>query len=379
MSAADSFDAALVGLGAAGSAAASALARRGARVLGLDRFEPPHERGSSHGETRMIREAYFEAPFYVPLVRRAYEAWRELEARSGRTLLRRTGGIMVGPREGELVSGSLASARRHGLPHEELDAEEIRRRFPALRPAEGAVGVLEPRAGFLFPERCIEAFLAEARGAGALLRTGERVTGWRVDGGGVQVWTERGAYRAGRLLLAAGAWTPALVPELPVPLAVERAVQFWFEPLGPSEAAELEPDRCPVYACESEEGRIWYGFPLQPRGVKVGFHHGGEATDPEAVRGQVEDAEAEEMRDVLRRHIPGAAGRLREAGPCLYTNTPDRHFLIDFHPDHPEVLVCSACSGHGFKFASALGEILADLLLEGRSEADLSPFRLDRF
>ncbi len=372
-----SHDVIVVGLGAAGAATISALARRGLRVLGLDRHAPPHDRGSSHGETRMIREAYFEAPFYVPLVRRAFEAWRRLEERTGRRLLHSTGGIMIGIPDGELVRGSRASARAHDLPYEELEAAEIRERFPALRPDDGLVGILEPRAGYLRAEACVEAFLDLARADGAEIRTGQPVVDRRFGGGGARLRTPDGEHRANRAVFCLGAWTDRSFPELGLPLEVERAVQFWFEA---RDEEPLRAGRCPVYAWEPEPDRIWYGFPLQPRGLKVGFHYGGEAVaDPDAVRREVEPAETEEMAEVLRRYLPCAAGPLRDVSVCLYTNTPDRDFLIDRHPEAPNVVIATACSGHGFKFASALGEMLAALVLDEDPAFDLTPFRLDRF
>lgn len=371
------YDVVVVGLGAAGASAVLHLADRGLRVLGLDRFHPPHDQGSTHGESRMIREAYFEHPLYVPLVQRAYEGWEALEDRAGRTLLHRTGGIMIGPPDGELVRGSRESARRHGLPYEELSAAEVRTRFPALRPGAGMVGILEGRAGILDPEGCVEAFLAEATRAGAELLYGTAVTGWRPVRGGFAVRSPGGEARASRLLLTAGPWTADLVPDLHLPLEVERMVQYWFEPAGRDE--ELEPGRCPVYAWEDPPAPFWYGFPTREGAVKVGFHYGGERCHPDRVRREVAPSEVEAMRDVLRRYMPAAAGRLRRASTCLYTNTPDHHFLVDFHPDHPGVLIASACSGHGFKFATVLGEILADLLTDGEAAFDLAPFRLGRF
>ena len=398
-------DVAVVGLGAAGSAAVQALARRGLRVLGLDRHAPPHPLGSTHGETRMIREAYFEAPFYVPLVRRAFDAWADLERRAGRRLLHRTGGIMIGIPDGELVTGSLASARRHGVPFEEMDAARIASRFPALRPEGRLVGILEPRAGYLSPEDCVETCLALARADGAEIRAGEPVESWSLESGDLRLRTPAGEHRATRVLFCAGAWTGGLFPELKLPLVLERSIQYWFAPAarddgrvaGASEgegepgglygatrkgngAEALRPGRCPVYAWEAEPGRIWYGFPLQPRGVKVGFHHGGETVDdPGAVRREVDDSEVRTMRATLEKYVPSAAGRLREASVCLYTNTPDGHFLLDRHPDAPGVWIATACSGHGFKFASALGEILAALVLDEDPGFDLTPFRLERF
>lgn len=369
------FDVIIVGLGAMGSAAAAHLAGRGRRVLGLDRFRPPHALGSSHGQTRIIREAYFEHPLYVPLVQRAYQLWAELEAESGRALFRQTGGLMIGRRDGAVVTGALRSAEEHRLGYELLSADEIRRRFPGLRPPGEMVAVWEPRAGILFPERCVEAHLDRARRHGAALQFDEAVSRWEAGPEGVRVVTGRGEYEGGQLLLTAGAWLPQLLHGGSPPLAVERQVQFWFEAVEPD---LFEPARCPIHIWEYDSGRHFYGFPDLGEGVKTAIHHEGETTSPESVRREVGPGDVEAMRAVIRRFLPGADGAVRSSVVCMYTNTPDRHFLIDRHPAHRNVIIASPCSGHGFKFSSAVGEVLADLLTEGRSRLDLGLFR-DRF
>ncbi len=369
-------DVIVVGLGAMGSAAAWQLARRGRRVLGLDRFSPPHTLGSSHGRSRIIREAYFEHPAYVPLLRRAYECWAQLEQESGRRLLRQTGGLMCGPENGVLFAGARRSAVEHGVPHEVLTADEIHRRFPGFTPPDDALGLLEVRAGMLWPEGCIEAALALARGHGAELKTDEPVTSWRVDGSGVAVTSASGTHRAARLILSAGPWMPALLGTRGRALQVERQLFHWFEPARNPDL--FRPDRCPVAVWEYAPDRIFATQPDVGDGMKAGIHHEGETTDPDRVRREPTAADESAMRRLVKRYLPDAAGRVREARVCLYTNTPDHHFLIDFHPDHPQVIVASPCSGHGFKFASVIGEILADLATEGRSRFDLSPFSLSR-
>jgi sarcosine oxidase len=368
-------DVIVVGLGAMGSAIARALARRGRRVIGLDRFSPPHRLGSSHGRSRIIREAYFEQPAYVPLVQRAYELWAELERESGRQLLRRTRGLMVGPPDGTLVRGALRSAHAHGLAYEELSGPEIRRRFAAFTPEPGTKGVLEPRAGVLFPEACIEAALEGAARAGAELRVDDEVQEWRPDGDAVRVRSARGAWSAGHVVLAAGAWLTRLVPDLP--LTVERQVLHWFEPLR--DQALLAPDACPIALWELDGGRIFYTFPDLGDGVKAAIHHDGETTDIERVRREATPEDETVVRSLLARVVPAAAGPVRESCVCLYTNTPDHDFLIDRHPEHAQVLIVSPCSGHGFKFAPVVGEVVADLVTEGRSRFDLRPFSLARF
>ena len=365
----------IVGLGAMGSAAAAHLARRGRSVLGLDRFRPPHVLGSSHGQTRIIREAYFEHPLYVPLVQRAYTLWAELEAQSGRTLFRQTGGLMIGRRDSAVVAGALRSAEEHHLNFELLPAVDVRRRFPGLQPPDEMVAVWEPRAGILFPERCVEAHLDRAGQVGATLRFDEAVSRWESGRDGVRVFTGRGEYEAGQLLLTAGAWIQQLLPDRPLPLTVERQVQFWFEAVEPR---LFEAARCPIHIWEYDSGRHFYGFPDLGQGVKVAIHHEGEAVSPDAIRREAAPGDVEAMRAVVRRFLPAADGPVRSSAVCLYTNTPDRHFLIGRHPAHDRVLIASPCSGHGFKFSSAVGEVLADLLTEGKSRFDLGLFG-DRF
>ncbi|HEV8253352.1 MAG TPA: N-methyl-L-tryptophan oxidase [Vicinamibacteria bacterium] len=366
----------VAGLGAMGSAAAWQLARRGRRVVGFDRYAPPHMLGSTHGRSRIIREAYFEHPGYVPLLRRAYENWADLERESGRRLLRQTGGLMAGPETGVLFSGARRSAREHALPHEVLAAGEIRRRFPGFTPPEDTIGLFEPRAGMLAPEASVEAALDLARRHGAELRTNEPVLSWRADGRGVEVTTAEGTHRAARLILSAGPWLPSLLGALGRPLQVERQLFHWFEPAQTPEL--FGPDRCPVAVWEYAPDRIFATQPDVGDGMKAGIHHEGETTDPDHVRREPTAEDESAMRRLVERYMPAAAGRLREARVCLYTNTPDHHFVIDVHPDHPQVIVASPCSGHGFKFASVVGEILADLATEGRSRFDLAPFSLSR-
>lgn len=376
MNQSQSFDVIIIGLGAMGSAAAYHLSRRRRRVLGLDRFTPPHAFGSSHGQTRIIREAYFEHPHYVPLVQHAYENWAELERESGQRLFQQTGGLMIGPPDGQLVAGAQRSAQIHHLSHELLSAAEMRRRFPAFRPSDDMVAVWEPRAGILFPERCIESHLQMARKCGAVLRFDEPAATWECNGDSVRVLTPEGEYQAQRLLITAGAWTSQLIADLALPLAIERQVLLWFDPIAHPE--HFDPQHCPIYIAEHEPNHIIYGFPNLAEGVKVGRHHEGESTDPDRVRREVGPEDIEAMRAILRHFMPAIDIAPRATAVCLYTNTPDSHFLIDFHPHHPQVLLASICSGHGFKFSSTFGEILADLLTTGRSTFDLSLFRLAR-
>ena len=372
------YDVIVVGLGAMGSATLHALARSGRRVLGVDRFSPPHTLGSSHGRTRIIREAYFEHPRYVPLVRRAYDLWRELEQRVGRRLYTKTRGLTLGPEDGAVVRGARASAESFDVPHQLISAAEVRRRFPGLQPSDDMVGVLDDHAGVLVPEACIGALLDVAVKHGADVRRDEQVIGWDADSASVRLRTARGEYRSAQLVVAAGAWVRALVPELAGVLMVERQPIHWFEPA--SHPDEFRPERCPVTLWEYAAGRVFYTLPDFGDGLKAGVHYEGQPVDPDRVDRRTSAEEDAQATDILRRVMPHAAGRLRESQICLYTNTPDLHFIIDVHPEHArQVVVLSACSGHGFKFATAVGEVAAELLETGTSRHDLSMFRIDRF
>jgi sarcosine oxidase len=367
------YDVIIVGLGAVGSSAAYHLARQGQRVLGLDRFRPPHSLGSSHGRSRIIREAYFEHPLYVPLVQGAYARWADIERESNRRLLVTTGGLMLGHPEGTLVRGARTSAVTHGLAYEELGSDQIRRRFPAFHPDDDVAGIFEPRAGVLAPEECIGVMLDLAARRGAALHYDEPAEQWAVSGGEVTVRTKDASYRAGRLILAAGAWMAGELPGVRLHLLVERQVLFWFEPKEPE---VFSADRCPIFIWEWEPDRYFYGFPDVGDGVKVALHHQGEPADPNAPRRAAGEDEEERIRGLLERFLPGANGPLLDSAVCLYTNSRDGHFLIDRHPRHPEVLLASPCSGHGFKFVSLLGELLAAMTLGQSVPYDLSPFRL---
>lgn len=368
-----SYDAIIAGLGAMGSAAAFHLARRGVRVLGLDQFTPPHTLGSSHGESRIIREAYFEHPIYVPLVQRAYELWAELERETGSRLFLQTGGLMIGRPDGVVVPGARLSAETHGLKHELLSCDEVRRRFPALQPTNDMVAVWEPRAGVLFPEHCVAAHLQMAQKHGAALQLNEKVLRWQPDGSGVRVVTDKSEYSAAQLIVSAGGWIKTLLPDLPIPLNVERQILFWFEPRDPT---KVSPEGCPIHLWEFQPRRFFYGFPDLGTGVKVAVHHEGEITNADSVRREVAPDEIDKMRAVVRSHLPAVSEKLLRTTVCIYTNTADEHFLVDRHPAHSQVLIVSPCSGHGFKFSSAIGEVVADLATNGRTRFDLDLFRI---
>jgi sarcosine oxidase len=376
-------DVIVVGLGAMGSAAAYHLARRGARVLGIDRFSPGHANGSSHGDSRIIRELYYEHPCYVPLVRHAYGLWADLAAESETSLLHVTGALMLGAPDSTLLTGCRRSGLEHGVPFDTLSADEIRRRFPAMDPPDSFIGLWDTRAGYLEPETAVRAHLSLAERHGATLRFDERVTGWEADGDGVAVTTSTGRYLADRLVLAAGAWTTQLVPDLALPLVVERQVLVWLDPPTPAGSPDpFGPARFPIYLCEYAPDRAVYGFPRLASGAKAGVHHEGErGTDADAVRRTIDDADVARVRDALRAAVSPrlADSPIRARATCVYTDTPDAHFIIDAHPAHANVLIVSACSGHGFKFASAIGQASADLVTDRPTAVSLDPFTIARF
>ena len=379
---ADTYDVIVVGLGAMRSAAASHLARRGRRVLGLERFTPAHDRGSSHGNSRIIRQAYFEDPAYVPLVLRSYELWREVERATGAELLTITGALMIGAPGTEAVEGSLRSAEQWGLDHEILDAADLARRFPAFAPDPGNVAVHEPAAGVLRPERAVTALLRLAAEAGAELRFSEPVMSWEAGpaGEGVSVTTASEVLRADRLVVCPGAWAADVLSDLAVPLAVERHVQFWFEPDGGVDA--FVPGRFPVWLWDDGGDRMFYGLPAVDGpggGVKAAWHRVGERCHPDALDRTVSAAEVDELAATLRRRVPSLPGRFLRAVPCMYTDTPDEHFVVGYHPRHPQVVVACGFCGHGFKFASVVGEIVADLVIDGATAHPIGLFDPGRF
>jgi sarcosine oxidase len=373
------YDVLVVGLGAVGSAATYELAMRGARVIGVDAFAPPHTLGSTHGKSRIIREAYFEHPSYVPLVRRAFVRWAALEAATGDSLYRRTGGLSIGTRESGLVSGVVRSAHEHGLDVELLARDEVHARFPAFALEPQMVAVVEHNAGMLAPEACIRACLRLARTHGAELATGEEIVDMKRRGAGFIASTRRREIIARRIVLCAGAWNPPLFAMLGihVPLVVTRQTMHWLAPKGDSRLRA--PDHFPVTLIDHGDERIFYTMPDTGDGVKAAIHHEGSATHPGQVDRGIHSTDTAPVVELSRRFMPSVAGPIVESVVCLYSNTPDHDFAIGIPAAASGVVVVSACSGHGFKFASAIGEAAAQLALDLPLDVDLSHFDVDRF
>ena len=372
-----SYDAIVIGVGGMGSAAVYHLARRGLQVLGVEKHAIPHEMGSSHGYSRMIRYTLQEHPSYVPLVRRSYELWHEMEETAGEELIVTTGSIRAGAPDSPFFLNAQEACDLHSIPYEILTASEVNKRFPGYRFPEEISSVYQADGGFLLPERCIVTHVQAAERAGADVHSQETVLDWEVRGDGVQVRTDRDTYTAGRLVVTAGPWAANLVPELAAYAVPERQVMGWFQPKRPELYAA---EAFPVFGVFTEEGR-YYGFPSHAvPGFKIGrAHHLLQKVDPDAIDREVHPEDEDILRQAVNRYFPLAAGKLLDGKTCMYTNTPDEHFMIGTLDGQPQVSVAAGFSGHGFKFASVIGEIMADLAQNGATEHDINLFRLDRF
>jgi sarcosine oxidase len=383
MSRVGDYDVIVVGVGSMGSAAAHTLAARGLSVLGLENFGPAHDQGSAHGGSRIIRQAYFEGPAYVPLLQRAFEGWRELQQQSGRDLVTECGGIYIGDPDNPVVTGSRAAAVLHGLPHEILDAAEIRSRFPTMHPPDHAVGVYEPNAGYVRPEETVLAGLDLARRYGAVLHFNEPVTGWRATpAGGVEVDTATARYGADRLVLTPGAWATRLLPG-GAPILVERQIFYWFEPdFTAGVPYGSYADGHPIYIEETDGNGLLYGFPMidgPDGGLKLAFYRQNIGyTTPQTIDRTVHPEEVDAIRRRAVQLFPQLTGPLVKAATCMYASAPDDHFVIGRLEAMPQVVVACGFSGHGFKFVPVVGEIVADLAQTGTTAHDIDLFDINR-
>jgi sarcosine oxidase len=371
------YDVIVVGVGAMGAATCWQLSRRGVRVLGLEQFGIVHALGSSHGHSRMIRMAYYEHPDYVPLLRRAYQLWDELEAASGEQVLYRTGGIYMGRPGGEVVAGTIDAATRHRLSHEVLTHRDLARRHPQFALPEDFIGVWEPAAGFLLCEKSVALFARMALEAGATLHGHEPVQHVDLQPTGVTVTTPDDTYHAGHVVFCGGAWSGRLLADLNTRLTVTRQVLGWLWPQTP---APFALGTFPVWGIEQPDGSLAYGFPMMPDlpGLKMARHGPGPATDPDTVPRDCTPADRAEVLGIARTYLPGGAGPLLSSRVCLYTHSPDGHFIIDRHPTSARATIACGFSGHGFKFASVMGEILADLSTTGVTPLPIRFLGLDR-
>lgn len=374
------YDVIVLGLGAMGSAAAQHLAERGKRVLGIEQFTSPHDKGSSHGGSRMIRQAYFESPDYIPLVLRAYELWRKLERDTGLRLLHITGGMNIGSGDGELVKRTIAASTQHSIPFEVLEGRAITTRFPQVFPLAGDVAVHETNAGYLFPEECIRAQLARASHAGAELKFEESVVAWSAEADRVEVRTSKGTYRAEHLVITTGPWASQALDGV-VPLRVTRQVMAWIQPK--TGVTPFLPDRFPVFLLEDAGGGAHgYGFPAidgPEGGMKVAIHGSADVCTLDTVDREIHERDLRRIVEQLRVRIPALDGEVLRAQPCMYTMSPDEHFVIGVHPQFASCSIACGFSGHGFKFANVVGEILADLAMSGSTAHPIGLFSPMRF
>jgi sarcosine oxidase len=370
------YNAIVIGVGGMGSATCYELARRGKRVLGLEQYDIPHDLGSSHGHTRIIRLAYYEHPSYVMLLRRAYELWEEIETIANEKLLYITGSIDAGPADSWVFKGSWRSCIEHNLPHEVLTGKELNQRFPGYQLPHDIMALLQPRGGFLTPERCIVAYVMAAQALGAEIHGREQVLDWQPIAGGVRVTTTRNIYEADTLVVTAGSWNSRLLSFLRGLAVPERQVLAWLQPERPE---LFRPEIFPVFNLLVEEGR-YYGFPVfSVPGFKFGkYHHFEEMDDPDRMDLEPHDYDEVMLREFAARYFPQGYGPTMSLKSCKFTNTADGHFLIDLHPNYPQVSYAAGFSGHGFKFASVIGEIMADLAERGETRHNIDLFRLER-
>ena len=373
----ESVDVIVIGLGAHGSSALYHLSKTNKKVVGIDRYTPPHNHGSSHGQSRIIRQAYHENPVYVPFVKAGYTLWEALERETGKKLLIETGGLLLGGEDTTVVKGARLSAETHGIAYDYLDAADLRRLFPAFRPTDDTVAIWEKRAGILFPEACIRVCLEGAAANHASIRCDETVLGIVPKKDSVEVTTSKGRYTAGKVIVSAGAWIGTLLPELKVPFTIERQVVCWLEDKHQRSVSPFAPERMPVYIWEYMPGKLFYGFPDLGQGIKIGFHHAGRRILPDELQQDASAAEISAIEEIAGEYLD-IEPVFHSSSVCMYTNTPDENFIIDVHPACANILIASPCSGHGFKFSSVIGKILSDWATDRPVGFDLSPFALGR-
>lgn len=369
------YDVIVIGVGGMGSATLFHLAASGCKVLGLEQFGIPHALGSSHGSTRIIRLAYSEGSDYVPLVRAAYRFWRELEDITGQRILHVTGGLDIGAADSRVVRGSRESCVRNALEFEVLDGGEVNRRFPGYRLDAATQAIHQPDGGYLRSEAAIAAYVEAATKRGADVLPNTQVLGWESSPGSIKVRTASEAYAAKRLVITAGAWITRLSQRLGHWCSPERQVMLWTIPSDP---AAFQPSRFPVFTMETLEG-LYYGFPdHDSEGFKIGkHHHRRERVDnPDELDRKIHEEDEAVIRNAVRRYFPRANGRTKRAVACMYTNTPDGHFILDHHPDEPRAFVAAGFSGHGFKFCSVVGKLMSQFCLNQQPTWEIDRFRL---
>jgi sarcosine oxidase len=380
----NSFDYIIVGGGSMGSATAYHLAKNGQKVLLLEQFDFIHENGAHGGQTRLIRKAYFEHPDYVPLLLRAYENWEILEKETQQQVYFPTGILYFGEKNNDLLANIKDSAQRNDLKLDTLTMAEAKKKYPMFDAIpDDWESLFEPEAGFLLVEKCVHLYLQQALKYGVRLIAREKVMNWRENRGGVSVSTEKNEYRAKKLIFTAGAWTDKLLADLNVPLKVTRQILGWVKP---NNWSDFTMGKFPCWGIFDKEKSLYYGMPILndedtsgPLGLKIGCHFHGNVVNPDNVDRTISEADEATFREGLEKYIPSANGDTLSIKTCLYTSSPDENFIIDHYPRHKNVILACGFSGHGFKFASVIGEILSDLAIKGKTEQPIDFLSLRRF
>ena len=370
------YDVIIIGLGAMGSAASYYLSKNGVKVLGLDTYEPPHKLGSSHGHTRVIREAYHEGTSYVPIVKRAYELWNELDHEIEDKLILEYGGMYLGD-DGKYLSDAKKSAKKYDIPIKEFSSKEIKEKYNILNPPNNFKGLLENRSGAVFPEKAISNFLSKSINNGSSHNYNEKVIGWGKQSKFYKVETDKNNYFAEKLIFSSGAWIKNLVPSLKLPVKIERQVLFWFDPIKDKD--RFHYSNMPNTGWDLDNGMEFYTQPnIENKGFKVAMHHNGKFISENDLNRESNADDLSIVKNFLEEYIPLANGKLIDSRVCVYTNTPDLDFIIDFYPNDENIIICSPCSGHGFKFTPAIGEICSELVINNGTNYDLSEFSIKR-
>ena len=370
------YDVIIVGLGAMGSAASYYLSKNGVKVLGLDTYEPPHKLGSSHGHTRVIREAYHEGTSYVPIVKRAYELWNELDHEIEDKLILEYGGMYLGD-DGKYLSDAKKSAKKYDIPIKEFSSKEIKEKYNILNPPNNFKGLLENRSGAVFPEKAISNFLSKSINNGSSHNYNEKVIGWEKQSKFYKVETDKNNYFAEKLIFSSGAWIKNLVPSLKLPVKIERQVLFWFDPIKDKD--KFHYSNMPNTGWDLDNGMEFYTQPnIENKGFKVAMHHNGKFISENDLNRESNADDLSIVKNFLEEYIPLANGKIIDSRVCVYTNTPDLDFIIDFYPNDENLIICSPCSGHGFKFTPAIGEICSELVINNGTNYDLSEFSIKR-
>ncbi|MBX2917070.1 MAG: N-methyl-L-tryptophan oxidase [Cyclobacteriaceae bacterium] len=379
-----SYDVIVIGVGSMGSAACYYLAKSDVKVLGIEQFGIPHENGSHAGQSRIIRKAYFEHPDYVPLLERAYHNWKQLEAETGTQLYFPTGLLYAGKADGILIKGVKESARQYNINIETINHTESKNRFPSFTIPLDFEILFEPNAGFLTPERCILSFTELAIKAGATIHTHEQLVSWKQDGSVITVQTTKQTYSCKKLIITTGAWTSHVLPNMQPQLSVTRQVVVWGTP---QQWDNFIQRNFPCWLIDdAQQPGMYYGFPILPVsqiggsiGLKAAYHYPGKPTDANRVDRTITPTEETELVKSVRQYLPTGFNSIHLSKICLYTNTPDENFIMDFLPENNNVVVAAGFSGHGFKFASVVGEVLSDLALKGETTMPIEFLNLNRF